>query len=695
MALREFEFGLFDSQASDIDGDFWSGFRSIIVYGNTTNQEAGILDYNPTDFDLGGNDLRNAGAVTIAISQIKSVLGQIPVLVRVDFSMSLNAEALGAWVNITRAISSWDVGDSSNRYKDKSALITWYEDVFAPFPSQDALSVEEVRSETKDWNQFERMDLTITSMVRLALRNNGPIEFFLWGQKSGGFYVPLDWKPAITTRRPYLHFWFLYPIEFYEDVGGNLDYSSPVQETEDGHYYLGAVERGQTGSAVKCWARNYTETTKQVEIFDDHAEWTTPVQRAGTGTGKLDYVTLAENATSQLYTVVFYSPTQFEVKAEAYRDNSINYHPQINADANWRGTVGGDFTTPDGGFTIPAAAWQSVGIATDDEIEIGVRGNTTDTSWPVDSNDQVEMTYDDAGVADAAGWRPIVAHREQLTNTVAVDGTSIFFPIRHMLAADWPVGNKILVHDITKMDEGTVTSVQSRLIGVDTFTGTGNDDITITGNYNGNASHQYRVECDGVGTPNTFSWSRTGDSTWIETGVEMNTSPIHLENGVYVQWALTTGHVSADRWDFDADTWGITVGGLTVGSNSYASGSYLTSALPLRDLTSVAWSTVDADSGVSQSPASRIYLSDTSPFTQGDNIFIQATGTDDYESATIDTGGVQAGYLDLTTSLVNDYSDGDFCTKKGSGEAAFWLRPVASSITVEELKRLRFNARML
>jgi hypothetical protein len=700
--MRFFQFGLFDAQAADMNADSWGGRSALVWDNNSANQQDGSPIYNSANDQRAGygslaEAYHNLMLVSIALDQIKATLGQIPVLVKSDLTLVHYAgTSSAAYLEVFKMYTAWDIGDSDNRYSDISALTTWYQDAYHPYPGQDRSADYLFRTETKIWSGGERAELTITDIVERALRDNTDILMAIHGYTgSSASSMNFHWKPTDPSLRPTLESWYLYPIEFYEDSGGDIDLSSTVQEGEDGHYYLGAVERDETGTAVKCWARNYTGATQQVEFLDDHPEWSTPVQRAGTGAGELDYVVLSETSDSQKYTVVFYSATQYEVKAEAYRDNTTSHHPQINADASWRGAVGSDFTSPSGGLTIPSAAWQSAGIVSGDEFEIGVRGNTTDTSWPADSNDQVEITYDDSGSADSSGWRPVTAHREKLADTVAVDATSKFFPIRHMVAADWPIGNKILVHDATNMDEGTVSSVQERALDSAAHTGSGLDDCTESGNYNGTSNKQFRVEVDGTGTPDTFKWSNDGGSSWEATGVAMTGSAQLLEDGVYVTFGATTGHTSGDRWDFDADTWGITVGGLSAGSNSYAAGSYLTTALPLRDFAAAVWSTIDQDSGVSQTPSSRIYLSDTSGFTAGDDVFIQQVGTGEYEEGTIAAGGVQSSYIDITTSLTLDYSDGDFVTKKGTGEEPFWMRPVADSTTAEELKRFRLNARML
>lgn len=698
--MRTWQFGIFDGQAADINVDCWGG-RSILVWGNSTNQQDADPHYNEVEFSRIGKtpateDFANQALVDIKLDQIKAKMGQIPVLLRVNWSwvMAFTMTDVNGYWYVSRMYKGWDIGDSDNRYSDKSALTTWYGDAYSPYPGQDRPTDWYAKTETGTKVLLERYPVDVTEIVQLALRNNESVKMWFMGVTTNGFDIYI--KPTIISRRPALDFWYFYPIEFYkDDGGGDIDYASPIQEAEDGHYYLGPVERGQTGLPVKCHIRNYTDGTQQVEIFDDHPEWTTPVQREGTGTGGLDFVTLSEAATSQLYTAVFYSATQYEVVAVAYRDNYTNYHPQINADVSWRGTVGADWTSPQGGFTIPTAAWQSAGIASGDEFEVGVRGNTTDTTWPYDSNDQVEITSDNAGLWDSGDWRPVTGHRESLTVAVDVDATSVFFPIRHIVPTDWPVDNPCFVHNQLSIDEGTIVSTQERALDTTpAFTGTGDDDLTPSGNYNGNANRTYRIQIDAEGSPDTFSWSRDGTTSWEATGVAISDGQL-LEDGVYLNWGGSDNHTSGDYWTFDADTWGLTIGGLTAGSNTYNAGDIVATTLPIRDIAKAVWSPINADCGASSSPANRIYLTSTVGFSDGDTVFLQTLDSGEYESAVIAGSGVTSTYLTLLTSLVYDYSSGDFCTKEGSGEAAFWARPVANITTVEELKRLRFNARML
>lgn len=85
-------------------------------------------------------------------------------------------------------------------------------------------------------------------------------------------------------------------------------------------------------------------------------------------------------------------------------------------------------------------------------------------------------------------------------------------------------------------------------IAAASFTGTGLDDATSGGDYIG-GGQTYRVKIDGTGTPDTFTWSDDGGSTWEATGVAITGSAQTLSNGVTVTFAATTGHTADDYWD--------------------------------------------------------------------------------------------------------------------------------------------------
>jgi hypothetical protein len=700
--MRFWDWGVATAEAAD-----WHFSRGTFrteygPWGYTTDMSETDMVYDQVTCDFGktGTGFINEELLWILKDQVKAKLGQVPVLI----SASIEANNLGlastwslTW-ETRRMITTWDKGDTTNWRYDKSGTLYWYNSLEHIVRGQDVETTPShsgLCSHTYDTD--DDSSFLITDIVSRALRDNTDIKIHLsvyhaLGALPAGL-VQVHSKPTNPALRPYIRFAYLYPIEFYHDDGtGNLDLSSPVTDDPGDEYYIGAVEPGQTGTATKCHIRNYSESTQQVEIFDDHPEFTTPITRIGSS--QLDYCELSDAAVSQLYTPTFYSATQYEVKAEAYRDNSVSLHPTINADASWRGDTSTDFTAPSGGLTIPAAAWQR-GTATSDEYEFGVRGNTTDTGWPADSNDQVEITYDNAGSADATAWRPILGRREETRAQVTVDATTKFFPTRGgLVPADWPTDNKAFVMDGTKMNEGEVSSVSEANIGADSFTGSGLDDITVSGNFNGTWDNTLRIRVDGTGTPDTFEWSIDGGGSWEATDVDMSTSDIHLQDGIYVRWAADTGHTLADYWDCDIDPWGITLKSLTANSNVYNSGSRIGTTLPLRDVTAATFTTVSQDSGVSQGLPARLYVNSTTGFSAGQDVFIQAPGSPD-TAETLEIDSVGSGFLDLTTSMTQDYVEGDFVTRVGSGEEQFWARPVATAITTEEVKQFRLNARML
>jgi hypothetical protein len=93
-------------------------------------------------------------------------------------------------------------------------------------------------------------------------------------------------------------------------------------------------------------------------------------------------------------------------------------------------------------------------------------------------------------------------------------------------------------------------------IGSVTQTGSGLDDMTVSSPesaYTGHLDYTFRVEIDGTGTPDTFKWSVDGGVTWEEELVEIPgaATPYLLQDGVYIEFAATTGHTSTDYWEFD------------------------------------------------------------------------------------------------------------------------------------------------
>ncbi len=673
-------------------------------WGQTVTDTEFDADNNAVEVELGSTTgFVHEVCLRILKDQIKSKLGQVPILLSADIvwtHVDLGTDGSGTW-ETRRMLTIWDQGDSSNWRYDKSLDLDWYLDKKHIVRGQD---VEAAPSDTGTWTHvygngnFDISRMPLRTIVERALRDNTHVFahlscYHVPGAMPVGRTQVIFNPPTIFSHRPYLAFAYLYPIEFYRDDGsGDLDLASPVTDTPGDEYYLGAVEPGQTGVAKKCHLRNYSDGIQQVEIFDDHPEYTVPITRVGTS--QLDYIGLADNAVSQLYTAIFYSSTQFEVKAVAYRDNAISLHPTINADASWRGAVGSDFTAPEGGLIIPSAAWQP-GTALDDEYEAGVRGNTTDSAWPADSNDQVEITKDNAGSPDATAWRPCLGRRELTRAQVTIDATTKMIPTRRVIPANWPVDTKAFIMDETNINEGEIASVQEMSVGAASHVGSGLDDCTISGNFNGVWTDTLRIRIDGTGTPDTFEISYDGGSTYPTQDVPMTGAAQLLKDGLYVTFAATTGHTLTDYWNSAIEAWAIELKALTANSNVYNSGSRIATTLPIRDVPASTFSTVDAASGVSEGTPARIWVASTVGMSPGQDVFIQ-NPVDPGTAEVREIDSVQAGsYIDVTVALTQDYPIGSFVAVVDSGQEAFWARPIAGITTTEELKRLRFNARML
>jgi hypothetical protein len=88
-------------------------------------------------------------------------------------------------------------------------------------------------------------------------------------------------------------------------------------------------------------------------------------------------------------------------------------------------------------------------------------------------------------------------------------------------------------------------------IGSATQTGTGLDDMTVSGTYTGDEEKTIRVQIDGTGTPDTIKWSDDGGESWRSYTYELS-SKMYLPWGIELNWGATTGHTLDDYWEFTA-----------------------------------------------------------------------------------------------------------------------------------------------
>jgi len=98
-----------------------------------------------------------------------------------------------------------------------------------------------------------------------------------------------------------------------------------------------------------------------------------------------------------------------------------------------------------------------------------------------------------------------------------------------------------------------------KILGVDVgttltdtvFTGSGIDDFVKYGDYTGIDDSYFIFEIDGA---ETFQWSNDSGVSWNSTDLPVTnyTTPLHIENGIYVLWNSDSGHTVGDKWEFNA-----------------------------------------------------------------------------------------------------------------------------------------------
>jgi len=88
------------------------------------------------------------------------------------------------------------------------------------------------------------------------------------------------------------------------------------------------------------------------------------------------------------------------------------------------------------------------------------------------------------------------------------------------------------------------------------YNGTGLNDVTASGNFEGNLTTAFRVYIDSVGgATDTFRWEYSVNaggtgSTWTSGGtlIPCQVTPYELRQGVYITFGATTGHGADDSW---------------------------------------------------------------------------------------------------------------------------------------------------
>lgn len=87
-----------------------------------------------------------------------------------------------------------------------------------------------------------------------------------------------------------------------------------------------------------------------------------------------------------------------------------------------------------------------------------------------------------------------------------------------------------------------------------TFTGSGLNDATYGGVYNGSGAKTFSVRINQTGTPDTFEYSFDDFTTTEQSDIGITGSAQDVANGVTIAFGATTGHTVNDKWQMEAIT---------------------------------------------------------------------------------------------------------------------------------------------
>ena len=128
-------------------------------------------------------------------------------------------------------------------------------------------------------------------------------------------------------------------------------------------------------------------------------------------------------------------------------------------------------------------------------------------------------------------------------------------------------------------ENGTSTTAASAPVAVGKSYNQLPDDVSVSGSFTGTKEMNFFVEIDGVGTPNTFRWSRDGGATFIDERVEINASTQSIAHGLDITFTSTTGHGLGDCWTFVAQPTHVIVTILNPGSTNQVDRTFARNAL--------------------------------------------------------------------------------------------------------------------
>lgn len=455
------------------------GGRSLTKWGVGSNYSATTV-YNSSDLRLSYSP--TSGTVyeliaTMSMTKVRAILGYRAIIL----SALLRTAQVGnpgsetCTLRVAKLFKPYpDVNSVSYQYKDVGDTTPWYQSGYAPQFGHDEASVpiatcllDSSLAQYTFYNPLEMKDY-----VQYQLLRGDDLWLDFWQQDTAtSFFIS---APNQATKPWAFDLYYLFPVEMFPVGDGGVIDLTRLLNVDNEPLDLGAYQRNQTGTGVQFKLKNFSDAAiTHVEVWDDHPQWSEPQPDAGnSGTADLAYAGTYEACVSQRWEIKFLTSTTYEVKATAYLDNTESLHPSYDANPSWQGAVGSDFDDPEGNITIPTAGWSGT-ASVGDLIVFYTRGNTTDASWPEDSNDQVEVCGDNAGSPDG-DWRPINGRRTESTASVTIDSTTKTVSVLQIVTADWDAGTPCFIANGDTIDEGTINAVTATSVTIDFASATSN-----------------------------------------------------------------------------------------------------------------------------------------------------------------------------------------------------------------------------
>lgn len=453
--------------------------KSILVDGHSTNLTE--TSYSSTSDVAVKNNAATSGAsnhkliTSVALPPLRARVGHEPVILLAEWVWRRNTAALDdasydTIIKAHRMISPGGVAVdfASADYHYRATGVPWTGgSSYSPYPGIDfvATACSQLAFSGSIYPANSEMSFDITDELQAALREGRNLDLIWYAADAGGYNILFKWN--VEGYRPFLRTRYLRKLELVrlgaDGHGDPGDLLSQGDGDTSNSIYLGAGELGEALGEVGFATRNHgAEARPHAEVLDDHPEQSAPrVSTANSGSGVLAYVNWVSGAVTQQYVIHFFTATDYEVKALAWRENPTSLHPSIDSNVAWQGDTSTDFTAPIGGLKIPAAGWSGSPQA-GDEFTVEVLGDSTPSYWPSDGADMILMTEDAGGSPDPTYWRGIRAARGVIGVSVTIDAATKSITLRDPIPASfpgWATGRRVTIVQGSNRHVGTISSV--------------------------------------------------------------------------------------------------------------------------------------------------------------------------------------------------------------------------------------------